>query len=42
MGTEKFGPEAEKMFWGLFELPSGVATLTVKIGTFRALQVPVQ
>ncbi|TMR21705.1 hypothetical protein ETD86_14255 [Nonomuraea turkmeniaca] len=42
LGTEKFGPGAEKVFWNLFELPEGVAAMKVKIGTFRDLQVPVQ
>ncbi|MEV4173699.1 OmpA family protein [Nonomuraea sp. NPDC049709] len=42
LGTEKFGPGAEKVFWNLFALPEGVATMKVKIGTFRDLQVSVR
>ncbi|MFI9839869.1 OmpA family protein [Nonomuraea sp. NPDC051941] len=42
LSTTKFGPGAEKEFWGLFELPDSATTMRVKIGSFRDLQVPVR
>ncbi|TMR94498.1 OmpA family protein [Nonomuraea basaltis] len=42
LGTEKFGPGEEKVFWDLFALPEGVTTMKVKIASFRDLQVPVR
>ncbi|MEV4245802.1 OmpA family protein [Streptosporangium canum] len=42
ISTEKFAPGQTREFWNIFALPDTADTLTVKIGPFRDLQVPVQ
>ncbi|NUR87913.1 MAG: OmpA family protein [Nonomuraea sp.] len=41
LGTEKFGPDQTRDFWTLTALPPAAPSLSVKITTFPALQVPI-
>ncbi|MGC4868825.1 OmpA family protein [Micromonospora sp. DT53] len=42
ISTEKFPPGQTREFWNLFALPDTATTLTVKIGPFRDLHVPIR
>ncbi|MFD1938238.1 OmpA family protein [Nonomuraea mangrovi] len=42
ISTEKFAPGQTRVFWSLFALPDNARNLTVKIASFRDLDVPVR